>query len=41
MHITLTGNPYFGMSLDKIIEVTIIKASRLKSGWLSVLKNEK
>ena len=37
----LTGNPHSGMSLDMIKEVTINKGSRLKSGWLSILKNEK
>ena len=29
------------MSLDMIIEVTMNKRSKLKSGWLSILKNEK
>ena len=29
------------MSLDMIIEVTMNKDSKLKSGWLSILKNEK
>ena len=29
------------MSLDMIIEVTTNKDSKLKSGWLSILKNEK
>ena len=37
----MTGNPYSGMSLDMIIEVTMNKGSKLKSGWLSILKNEK
>ena len=38
---SLTGHPYSGMSLDMIIEVTMNKGSKLKSGWLSILKNEK
>ena len=38
---SLTGNSYSGMSLDMIIEVTMNKGSKLKSGWLSILKNEK
>ena len=38
---SLTDNPYSGMSVDMIIEVTMNKGSKLKSGWLSILKNEK
>ena len=38
---SLTGNPYSGMSLYIIIEVTMNKSSKLKSGMLSILKNEK
>ena len=38
---SLAGNPYSGMFLDMIIEVTMNKDSKLKSGWLSILKNEK
>ena len=38
---SLPGNPYSGMFLDMIIEVTMNKHSKLKSGWLSILKNEK
>ena len=38
---SLGGNPYSGMFLDMIIEVTMNKDSKLKSGWLSILKNEK
>ena len=38
---SLTDNPYSGMSLDMIIEMTMNKGSKLKSGWLSILKNEK
>ena len=37
----MTGNPFSGLSLDMIIEVTMNKGSKLKSGWLSILKNEK
>ena len=29
---SLTGNPYSGMSSDMIIEMTMIKGSKLKSG---------
>ena len=38
---SFTGSPYSGMSLDMIIKVTMNKGSKLKSGWLSILKNEK
>ena len=38
---SLTGNPYSGMSSDMIIEVTMNKGSKLKSGWLFILKYEK
>ena len=38
---SLTGNPYSGQALDMLIEVTMNKSSKLKSGWLSILKNEK
>ena len=38
---SLTGNHYSGMSLDVLIELTINKRSKLKSGCLSLLKNEK
>ena len=38
---SLTGNPYSGQALDMLIEVTMNKGSKLKSGWLSILKNEK
>ena len=38
---SLTGNQYSGMSLDMIIKVTMNKGSTLKSGWLSMLRNEK
>ena len=35
---SLTGNPYSGIYLDMIIEVTMNKGSKLKSSWLSILK---
>ena len=35
---SLTGNPYSGISLDMIMEVTVNKSSKLKRGWLSILK---
>ena len=38
---SLTGNSYSGISLEMIIEVTVNKSSKLKSGWLSISKNEK
>ena len=38
---SLTGNPYSGMSLEMIIEVIMNKGSKLKSSWLSILKNQK
>jgi hypothetical protein len=38
---SITGNPYSGQPLDMIIEITMNKGSKLKSGWLSMLKNEK
>ena len=37
----MTGSPYSGMSLEMIIEVAMNKGSKLKSSWLSILKNEK
>ena len=38
---SLTGNWCSGMSLDMIIEVTMNKGYKIKSGWLSILKNKK
>ena len=38
---SLTGNPYSGMSLHITIEVIMNKGSKLRSNWLSILKNEK
>ena len=38
---SLTGNPYSNMAWDMWIETTMNKGSKLKSGWLSILKNEK
>ena len=39
--LSLTGNPYSGVALDLWIEVTMNKGSKVKAGWLSILKNEK
>ena len=38
---SLSGNPYSNMAWDMWIETTMNKGSKLKSGWLSILKNEK
>ena len=38
---SLTGNPYSNMAWDMWIETTMNKVSKLKSDWLSILKNEK
>ena len=38
---SLTGNPYSNMAWDMWIETTMNKGSKLKSGWFSILKNEK
>ena len=38
---SITGNPYSNMAWCMWIETTMNKGSKLKSGWLSVLKNEK
>ena len=37
---SLTDNQYSEMSLDVIIKVTMVKGSKLKIGWLSILNNE-
>ena len=37
---SLTGNPYSEMSLYIIIEVTMNKGSKLKTGMLSILKKK-
>ena len=39
--LSITGNPYSAMAWDMWIETTMNKGSKLKSGWLSILKNEK
>ena len=38
---SISGNPYSNMGWDMWIECTMNKGSKLKSGWLSILKNEK
>ena len=38
---TLKGSPYSIMAWCMWIETTMNKSSKLKSGWLSILKNEK
>lgn len=38
---SMTGKPYSCVALDIWMESTINKGSKLKSGWLAILKNEK
>lgn len=38
---SITGNPYSNIGWDMWIECTMNKGSKMKSGWLSILKNEK
>ena len=38
---SITGNPYSNMEWCMWIETTMNKGSKLKSGWLSFLENEK
>lgn len=38
---SMTGNPYSCVALDIWIESTMNKGSKLKSGWLGILNNEK
>lgn len=38
---SMTGKPYSCVALDIWIESTMNKGSKLKSGWLAILKNEK
>ena len=38
---SITGNPYSSLAWDMWIECTMNKGSKMKSGWLSILKNEK
>jgi len=37
---SITGNPYSSLVWDMWIECTMNKGSKMKSGWLSILKNE-
>ena len=36
---SITGNPYSSMAWDMWIECKMNKGSKIKSGWLSILKN--
>ena len=38
---SITGHPYSNMAWDMWIECTMNNGSKLKSGWLSILQNEK
>ena len=38
---SMTGNPYSCVALDIWIELAMNKGSKLKSGWLAILNNEK
>ncbi|KAL8562138.1 hypothetical protein ACOMHN_041973 [Nucella lapillus] len=38
---SITGNSYSNMAWDMWIECTMNKGSKMKSGWLSILQNEK
>ncbi|KAG1664228.1 hypothetical protein GQR58_019910 [Nymphon striatum] len=38
---SMTGKPYSCLPLDMWIEMTMNKGSKLKAGWLKILKNEK
>jgi len=38
---SMTGNPYSCVALNIWIESTMNKGSKLKSGWLAILNNEK
>jgi len=38
---SITGNPYSCVALDVWLESTMNKGSKLKSGWLAILNNEK
>ena len=38
---SMTDNPYSNMAWDMWIECTMNKGSKMKSGWLSILQNEK
>ena len=38
---SMTGKPYSCLPIDLWIEMTMNKGSKMKSGWLKILKNEK
>jgi len=38
---SITGNPYSNLAWDMWIECTMNKGNKMKSGWLSILKDEK
>ncbi len=38
---SMTGNPYSSIPWDLWIEMTMNKGSKMKAGWLSILRNEK
>ncbi len=38
---SMTGNPYSSIPWDLWIEMTMNKGSKMKVGWLSILRNEK
>lgn len=38
---SISGNPYSCLPLDLWIEMTMNKGSKMKAGWLKILKNEK
>ena len=39
--LSMTGNPYSSIPWDLWIEMTMNKGSKMKAGWLSILRNEK
>ena len=38
---SMTGKPYSSIAWDMWIEMTMNKGSKMKAGWLSILRNEK
>ena len=38
---SMTGKPYSCLPLDLWIEMTMNKGSKMKAGWLRILRNEK
>ena len=38
---SMTGKPYSCLPLDIWIEMTMNKGSKMKAGWLKILKNER